>query len=83
LIVSVRLERLRKLIADFNGANFPAFRAKVRAYTGVGPAPPDGVLTVEESAQIAGNRAWRTHVDAHVPGAANRATIKRDLGIPL
>jgi hypothetical protein len=81
LIVSVRLERLRELIAGFTGANFPAFRAKVQAFTGIGPAPPDGALSLEEMAQIKGNRAWRDLVNKHVPGAANRATIKNDLGI--
>jgi hypothetical protein len=82
LIVSVRLEALRKLVAGFDGSNFPDFRAKVQAFTGIGPPPPEGEFTIDDRAAIASSRAWRDLVNAKVPGAAHRAAIKTDLGIP-
>jgi hypothetical protein len=82
LLVSVRLEQLRRVIAGMTAANFGASRTQVQAFAGIGPPPADGALTAEESLQVAGNRAWRDLVEAHVPGAANKALIKSDLDIP-
>ena len=81
LLLSVRLERLRKLIEDYDESDFFAFRVDVQGFMGVGRPPADGVLSAKERAQIAGNRAWRDHVEENVPKVAEQKLIKRDLGI--
>jgi len=82
LILSGRLERLRKVIEEYEGSDFLAFREAVDGFIGVGPTPPEGVLTARERAQITGNQAWRDHVEENVPNAAEQKLIKSDLGIP-
>src|SRR5262249_17609061 len=81
LLLSVRLERLRKLIEDYDESDFFAFRVDVRGFIGDGPPPADGVLTAPERAQMRGNRAWRDHVEENVPKTGEQKLIKRDLGI--
>ena len=81
LLLSVPLERLRKLIEDYDESDFFAFRVDVQGFMGVGRPPADGVLSAKERAQIAGNRAWRDHVEENVPKVAEQKLIKRDLGI--
>ena len=81
LLLSVRLERLRKLIEDYDESDFFAFRVDVQGFMGVGRPPADGVLSAKERAQIAGNRAWRDHVEENVPKVAEQKLIKRDLSI--
>lgn len=84
LIVSLRLEELRRIIAAGVGL-FPSFRNKVKAFMGIGPPPaaPGGVLTSDERGAIARSRAWRALVESSVSNAAQRRLIKTDLGIPL
>ena len=83
LIVSVRLEALRAVIAGITGVNFAARRARVRAFMGIGAAPAVGALSPAEKDEIVRNRAWRDLVNTEVASAANRALLKADLGIPL
>jgi hypothetical protein len=83
LIVSVRLEALRQIIQPgITTANLAAQRARVRAFMGVGAPPAVGALNQPEKDEIARSRAWRDLIDSRVTGAANRALIKSDLGIP-
>jgi hypothetical protein len=82
LIVSKRLEELRALIEAWGGAGFPAFRASVQAYMGVGPAPASGAFDASEKAEIHRNRAWRDLVERKVTVPAEQHTIKTDLNIP-
>jgi hypothetical protein len=84
IILSPRLDALQALIQAGVGASFATFRNNVQAFVGLGPnpAPAVGVLTADDRAAVASSRAWRDLVEAKVPGAANRAAIKTDLGIP-
>jgi hypothetical protein len=81
LIVSRRLELLRELIEGFSGHGFNAFRARVRQFVAIGPAPAAGVLSGEEFNEVKGNRAWRELVDRKISDPAQRALIKADLWI--
>jgi hypothetical protein len=83
LAASVRLENLRSLIAAGPGADFPAFRVKVQAFMGVGPAPAGGVLNAADRAEISHNRAWRDLVESNVTNPTQQGQIKSDLGIPV
>jgi hypothetical protein len=83
LIASLRLEALRSLIDAGPGADFAAFRVKVQAFMGIGPAPPSGVLNAADRSEVTRNRAWRDLVESKVTDPTQQGQIKSDLGIAI
>ena len=83
LILSPQLEALRVRFTAGVGPSFAIFRAGVRAFFGVGPPPPGGVLSGPEQDFVTQSRAWRDQVDA-LAGAtgAQKALLKTDMKIP-
>ena len=81
LVVSVRLESLRALLAGFSGSGFAALKTQVEGFMGTGAAPPVGALDAGEKNEIVRNRAWRDLVDRSFSNTGERAQITSVLGI--
>jgi hypothetical protein len=82
LIGSLRLEALRALIEGWAGTGYPAFRASVQAFMGIGAAPAGGVLDPDDRNEVIRNRSWRDLVERKVADTTKQRQIKNDLSIP-
>jgi len=76
------LDALQKKIRTYTVATFAAVHTTVKGFMGIGPAPPTGVLTADEQAEVASQRSWGLLIDREVAVAAHRTALKTTLKIP-
>jgi hypothetical protein len=84
LLVSRRLEELRRIVDAGPGASFPTYRDSILAFYGQGPlpAPATGVLTTAERDYISSSRQWRDRFFVFISSVPDRNALLNAMGIP-
>ena len=76
------LDALHLKIRTYTPGTFPALHTTVKGFFGIGVAPPTGVLSADEQAEIQRERSWGLLIGRVVTNPAHRTALAATLRLP-